>query len=558
MTDDYWYRNAIIYSLDVETFMDANGDGVGDFEGLTERLDYLDALGVDTLWLAPFQPTPNRDNGYDISDYYGVDPRHGSSGDFVEFLHEANRRGMKVMMDLVVNHTSNRHPWFESARRDPESKYRSWYFWSKKRPPGWNKGMVFPGVQKAVWSKDDVAGEYYFHRFYDFQPDLNFGNPQVRAEIRRVIGYWLNHGIAGFRIDALPFILEMPNTPHHEQQRLEFSYLTELRRCAQWRRGDVLLLGEANVPPNEDDRYFGEHDDGVQMIFNFFVNQHLFHALATGAVGELKSALRQTSRIPKMAQWAHFLRNHDELDLGRLTQEERQCVFDAFGPEPRMRLYDRGIRRRLASMLGDRRRIELAYSVMFALPGTPVLRYGDEIGMGDDLALKERAAVRTPMQWADAENGGFSSASKLVHPAIGKGPYGYPRVNVESQWRDPGSLLNWTVQMIRLRKRCPEIGRGDWSIVPVRSEAVLVLTYRWRGTRLVTVHNFSDMPRTVRFRIAEADRSPLVDLIVDRCVECDADGRYELVLGAYGYQWLRIGGLGPAPRSPPSAVDQQA
>ncbi|HSN72870.1 MAG TPA: alpha-amylase family glycosyl hydrolase, partial [Steroidobacteraceae bacterium] len=236
MMDELWYRNAIIYSLDLETFMDSNGDGVGDFQGLAERLDYLSALGVDVIWLAPFQPTPNRDNGYDICDYYGVDRRFGSSGDFAEFMHEANRRGLRVIMDLVINHTSNEHPWFEAARRDPDSKYRDWYDWSKKRPADWNKGMVFPGVQKAVWTKDEIAGEYYFHRFYDFQPDLNMANAQLRAELRRVMGYWLNQGVAGFRIDALPFVLELPKRPGRPKRKLCYEYMRELRTFAQQRR----------------------------------------------------------------------------------------------------------------------------------------------------------------------------------------------------------------------------------------------------------------------------------------------------------------------------------
>jgi len=550
MMDELWYRNAIIYSLDLETFMDANGDGVGDFQGLSERLDYLHALGVDVIWLAPFQPTPNRDNGYDVCDYYGVDHRHGSSGDFAEFMYEANRRGLRVLMDLVINHTSNQHPWFEAARRDAQSEYRSWYHWSKKRPAGWNKGMVFPGVQKAVWTKDDIAGEYYFHRFYEFQPDLNMGNARVRAELRRVMGYWLNQGVAGFRIDALPFVLELPKQPGRPKRRLCYEYMRELRTFAQQRRGDVLLLAEANVTPDEDEKYFGEHDDGMHMIFNFFVNQHLFESLATGKVAPLRDALRQTATIPESAQWAHFLRNHDELDLGRLSEETRAAVFEEFGPDPKMHLYDRGLRRRLASMLGDRRRIELAYSMMFALPGTPVLRYGDEIGMGEDLSLSERAAVRTPMQWSDEKNGGFSSADSLVHPVISSGPFGFERINVESQWRDPDSLLNWMTRMIRLRKRCPAIGRGRWSVLRSHHPHVFVMHYEWRGTRLVTVHNFSRRQASVRFRVPEDDRVPLVDLLSNLRIECGEDGRYELALPAYGYRWFRIGNLGPAPRNP--------
>jgi maltose alpha-D-glucosyltransferase/alpha-amylase len=537
--DDLWYKNSVIYSLDLETFMDANGDGVGDFEGLIRRLDYLDSLGVDAVWLAPFQPTPNRDNGYDISDFYGVDPRHGSSGDFVEFMHQADKRGIHVIMDLVVNHTSDQHRWFQEARRDRNSPYRDWYIWSKKRPPGWNKGMVFPGVQKSTWTRDKVAGEYYFHRFYDFQPDLNMDNPEVRTEIRRIIGYWLQMGVEGFRVDAVPFILETPS-PEGGKPEPNFEYLAEMRRFLQWRRGDAVLLGEANVLPKETRKYFA--GDGIHLMFNFFVNQHLFHALASADARPLVQALRATRDIPPNAQWAQFLRNHDELDLGRLTDEQRAQVFARFAPEKEMQLYDRGIRRRLAPMLGNRQQIELAYSLLFSLPGTPVLRYGDEIGMGDDLSLPERDSVRTPMQWADEPQGGFSFNPKTVHPVVGKGPYSYERVNVETAQRDAKSLLSWTACMIRLRKQCPEIGWGDWTVLSTRSPNLLALRYDWRGNALVTVHNFDDKPHEARFKAGPGGER-LVDLLVDDESEADASGTHRITLEGYGYRWYRVGGL---------------
>jgi maltose alpha-D-glucosyltransferase / alpha-amylase len=434
---DLWFKNALVYSLDVETFLDANGDGCGDFEGLSRRLDYLDGLGVDVIWLAPFQPSPNRDNGYDVADHYGVDPRLGTLGDFVEFVHEAESRGIRVLIDLVVNHTSDQHPWFKEARSSPDSRYRDWYVWSKKRPPSWRSGMVFPGVQPSTWSYDREAREYYFHRFYDFQPDLNMDNPAVREEVRRVLGFWLSTGVAGFRVDAVPFVLEEPprgrGTP-----KVHFDYLHEFRELLQWRVGDAVLLGEANVPPQDAQRYFAG-GDGLHMMFDFWVNQRLFYALASGDARPLAEALRQTAKIPALAQWAQFLRNHDELDLGRLDPEQRELVFERFAPQKRMRLYDRGIRRRLAPMLGgDRRRLELAYSLLFSLPGTPVLQYGEELGMGDDLRLKERAAVRTPMQWSAGANGGFSTAERPVRPVVSGGLYGFETVNVERQRRDPG------------------------------------------------------------------------------------------------------------------------
>ncbi|MEI6949266.1 alpha-amylase family protein [Paraflavisolibacter sp. H34] len=542
MIEDLWYKNAIIYSLDLETFMDVNGDGIGDFEGLSRRLDYLKALGVDALWLAPFQPSPNRDNGYDIQDFYGVDGRHGSSGDFVEFMHQAEKRGIKVIIDLVVNHTSDQHPWFQQARSDKNSPYRDWYVWSDKKPANADEGMVFPGVQKSTWTRDAKAGAYYFHRFYDFQPDLNTENPEVRAEIRRIMGYWLQLGVAGFRVDAVPFILES-NVSGGQKPQLRFEYLGEMRRFLQWRRGDAVLLGEANVLPEVTQKYFGDEGDGIQLMFNFFVNQHLFYALATADTGPLVKALEATRDLFPTCQWAQFLRNHDELDLGRLTDEQRQKVFERFGPEKNMQLYERGIRRRLSPMLGSRQQTELAYSLMFSLPGTPVIRYGDEIGMGDDLSLKERDAVRTPMHWSADPQAGFSKAAKLVHPVIEKGPYAYSHVNVEDQRRDPNSLLNWMTALIRLRKECPEIGWGDWQILDTGIPQVLAICYSWQGNSLLTLHNFDVQPYEVLLPFKKIKEEKLVDLMTNAHSQADEKGFHRLSIEAYGYRWLRAGDL---------------
>lgn len=542
MIEDLWYKNTVIYSLDLETFMDANGDGVGDFEGLMRRLDYLQSLGISTIWLSPFQPTPNRDNGYDIADFYGVDPRHGSSGDFVEFMHQAKKRGLQVIMDLVVNHTSDQHRWFQAARRDPTSPYREWYIWSKKRPTDWKSGMVFPGVQQSTWTYDKEARAYYFHRFYNFQPDMNMDNPAVRTEIRRIMGYWLELGVAGFRVDAVPFIIETPASGK-KKPALKFEYLTEMRKFLQWRCGSGILLGEANVLPKDTLAYFGRTGDGIHMMFNFFVNQHLFYALATAEIAPLVEALQATKKLPPTAQWAQFLRNHDELDLGRLDDDQRAKVFAKFGPTPEMQLYSRGIRRRLAPMLGHQRQLELAYSVMFSLPGTPVIRYGDEIGMGDDLSLNERDAVRTPMQWTNEQQAGFSTSPKTIHPVISKGPYTYEQVNVEAQRRDPGSLLNWTVGMIRLRTECPEIGWGDWEILRTGSPSVLAIRYDWRGNALVVVHNFDEKPHEVRIKPGVEGGARLVNLLVQDESNADETGVHRITLEAYGYRWYRVGSL---------------
>ena len=538
MTEHLWYKNAVIYSLDLETFMDGNADGTGDFTGLCSRLDYLHGLGVDTIWLAPFQPTPNRDNGYDIKDYYGVDPRHGTSGEFVEFMRKAKQLGFKVIIDLVVNHTSEEHPWFKESRSSRDNPRRNWYVWEEKRPSDWNQGMVFPGVQKSTWTFDKLSRSYYFHRFYEFMPDLNTDNPEVRSEINRIIGYWIQLGVAGFRVDAVPFILESP-AAGKKKPKMNFDYLKEMRSLLQWQRGDAVLLGEANVLPAETINYFGEHGEGIHLMFNFFVNQYSFYALASGDTKPLKAALEATRDIPAPSQWANFLRNHDELDLGRLKEEERQLVFSRFGPEKNMQLYNRGIRRRLSSMLGNRQQTELAYSLMFSLPGTPVIRYGDEIGMGDDLDLKERDAVRTPMQWTAEYQAGFSDAEKLVHPVIDKGYYAYEHINVEAQRRDMGSLLNWTAALIRLRKECPEIGYGDWELLETGFDSILGMRYSWNGRSLFIWHNFSDKAEELVITEKKTKAGRLIDLMSNIESVVDKKGRHTIILEGHGYRWFR-------------------
>lgn len=544
MTDELWYKNAVIYSLDLETFMDGNGDGVGDFEGLSSRLEYLHSIGVDTIWLAPFQPSPNKDNGYDISDFYGVDPRHGSSGDFVAFMHRAKKLGMKVIIDLVVNHSSDQHPWFKNACTSKDARYRDWYVWRDKKPATWNEGMVFPGVQERTWTFEKNTRSYYFHRFYHHQPDMNVDNPEVRKEIERIMGYWLELGVSGFRVDAVPFILESPVTESNKKPKLHFEYLVEMRRFLQWRSGDAVLLGEANVLPKESQKYFGENGEGIHLMFNFFVNQYLFYALATSEVEPLIKALEQTRNAGMMtSQWAVFLRNHDELDLGRLKEHERQKVFEKFGPDKHMQLYDRGLRRRLAPMLGNRQQLELAYSLMFSLPGTPVMRYGDEIGMGENLDLPERDAVRTPMQWANETNGGFSRGKKLVHPMIDKGYYSYQHTNVEDQKRDPNSLLNWMSAMIRLRRQCPEIGLAEWDIIPLKHKHVLAMRYRGKNNMLLIFHNFSDSPAEIRLTAKQAGHERLTDLRNHIVSEVKGSEKHVISLDGYGYRWFEMGEL---------------
>jgi maltose alpha-D-glucosyltransferase/alpha-amylase len=545
MIKDLWYKNAVLYCLSVGTYMDTNGDGIGDFQGLMRRLDYLHGLGITAIWLMPFQKSPGRDDGYDISDYYAVNPAYGSLGDFVEFTHAAKQRGIRVLIDLVVNHTSNEHPWFQEARRNANSKYRDWYVWSKKKPTNSNVGMVFPGVQKSTWTHDPVAKAWYFHRFYDFQPDLNTSNPQVQAELLKIMGFWIELGVSGFRMDALPFVISTKG-PTIKEPREQYDMLRDFREFLQWRVGNSIILAEANVLPRSDMHYFGAAGDRMHMMFNFQVNQNLFYALASADTRSLVKAMKQTSKRPASGQWGVFLRNHDELDLGRLSKKQRDTVFAAFGPDPEHQLYDRGIRRRLAPMLeGDRQRIELAYSLLFTLPGTPVLRYGDELGMGDDLSLPERTCGRTPMQWSSEPNAGFTQSDKPVVPVISDGPYGFTHLNAAKQRREPNSLLNWIERVIRMRKEVPEVGWGEFTVLKTGDKAVLGVRYDWRNNSVVFLHNFAHEPREIEFSVGLGGEpgSELINLLTADHSCSNKRGKHRVCLEGYGYRWYRAGGL---------------
>jgi maltose alpha-D-glucosyltransferase/alpha-amylase len=500
---------------------------------------------ASAIWLMPFQCSPGRDDGYDVSDYYGVNPAYGTLGDFVEFTHGAKQRGIRVLIDLVVNHTSDQHPWFQDARRNPDSRYRDWYIWSDKKPRHAHKGMVFPGVQKSTWTRDKVAGRWYFHRFYKFQPDLNTSHPAVQSEIRKIMGFWIQLGVSGFRMDAVPFIIGTKGADV-ERPVEQYDMLRSFREFLQWRVGDSIILAEANVLPKTNMQYFGADGDRMHMMFNFQVNQHLFYALASADTRPLIKAMERTESRPASGQWGIFLRNHDELDLGRLTEAQRQEVFASFGPGKEHQLYDRGIRRRLAPMLGgDRRRIELAYSLMFTLPGTPVLRYGDELGMGDDLSLPERVCGRTPMQWSTEPHGGFTKSDKPVVPVISDGPYGFQHVNAAEQRREPDSLLNWIERIIRMRKEVPEIGWGQFAVLKTGDNAVLGLRYDWRNNSVLFLHNLADEPREIEFSTGlkgEVGRR-LINLLGNDHSTAGRNGKHRVCLEAYGYRWYRVGGL---------------
>ncbi|MEV6376058.1 alpha-amylase family protein [Micromonospora musae] len=542
---DRWYSEAVVYCLDIDTYADSDGDGVGDIPGLIGRLDYLARLGVTCLWLHPIHPSPNRDDGYDVTDFYTVDPRFGTLGDFAELLHQARNRGIRVIIDLVVNHTSDEHPWFQSARSSPDSPYRDWYVWSEQEPPDRTQGMVFPGEQKETWSYDRTAKAWYYHRFYRFQPDLDMANPAVRAEVKKIMSFWLQLGVSGFRMDAVPFIIELTE-PGNPNSPKDLDFLTELREHVQWRRGDAILLAEANVEPDQLPVYFGDRGGSanrVHMLFDFMLNGRLMLALAREDPEPVIEALRDTPVLPTGGQWATFLRNHDEIDLSRLTAEQRNQVYARFGPDEQMRLYNRGIRRRLAPMLGnDRRWIELAYALQFSLRGTPVLRYGEEIGMGEDLSLPGRHAIRTPMQWSFKENAGFSTAEpgKLVRPVIDKGEYGYEKVNVTAQRRDPRSLLAWFERMIRTLREAPEIGSGSTTHIDVPMPSG-VLAHRADGPTgtMVFLHNLGTDDVEVDLSLLQSEADQPIDVLTDRGY--GEVGKLErLQLAGRGYRWIRL------------------
>jgi maltose alpha-D-glucosyltransferase/alpha-amylase len=535
----YWYKNAIIYSLDVKSFIDSNGDGIGDLAGLAGALDYLACLGVNCLWLLPFYPSPLEDAGYDITDHYDVDERIGSLQEFVLLTEQARERGIRIMIDLVVNHTSNQHPWFKEAQQNKNGKYRDYYIWSPEKPENDSPDLLFPGVQESNWSYDETAKAWYYHTFYPHQPDLNVSNPAVQEEIKNVFRFWLQLGVDGFRIDAVPHMLRDKGPARFKEDPHEF--LRRLRKFADEHGKDIVLMGEADTKPESYKNFFGERDQ-LHMLLNFYLNNHLYLALAEHSAAPLSRSLNVLlphADLPN--QFANFVRNHDELDLEQLTEKERQKVFNTFAPDEEMRIYGRGIRRRLAPMLeNDQRRIKQVYSLLFSLPGTPVLRYGQEIGMGDMLSLKERNSVRTVMQWANAKNGGFSAApeEKLIWPVISGGTYGYEKVNVTEQAHERSSLLNTISNMISIRKSYPVFGWGQYEVVDAGHPGVLVHISRRDTSVALALHNFTDKACTVQLPLSAEDRRYFTEILSDQRYEkfdCDT-GRIDL--GPYGYRWL--------------------
>jgi trehalose synthase len=538
VTSDVWWKNAVVYCLDVETFLDTDGDGCGDLPGLCERLDYLSGLGVDCVWLMPFMPSCQRDDGYDVTDFYGVDERLGTHGDLLDVVRTARGSGMRVIADLVVNHTSDQHPWFREARKGRDSPFHDFYVWRDEKPDEKPGDIVFPDQEDSNWAFDEQAGRWYMHRFYSHQPDLNVANSEVRDEIAQVMGFWLEQGLSGFRVDAVPFLIEPSGTPEDAHQD-PHELLRDLRRFIGRRNGEAVLLGEVNLAPEEQRKFFGDEDgDELQLVFSFTVNQAMYLAFAREDAYPLTRALEALPPIPEDCQWANFVRNHDELTLDKLSEEERQEVFEAFGPEKEVQMYGRGIRKRLPTMLGgDERRIRLAYSLAFSLPGTPVLFYGEEIGMAENLAIEGRYSVRGPMQWSAERQAGFTTAEEAARPIVEDGPFGYRELNVTRQRRHPDSLLNWMERLIRRRRECPELGWGKPTLLDPGDAAVVAQRSDWEGSTVVAVHNLAGRDAGARLELGE--EGSLVDLFHDD--EHDlSEGAVSLELAPYDARWFRV------------------
>lgn len=536
INNDLWYQHAVFYQVYVRALADGNGDGHGDLAGLTAKLDYFKELGVDCLWLMPTYPSPLVDDGYDIADYYNIHSDYGTLADFKTFLAEAHARGLRVIADLVLNHTSDQHPWFQSARTSKDSPYRDYYVWSDSDQKYSGTRIIFLDTEKSNWTWDDAAGQYFWHRFYSSQPDLNYDNPAVRAEMLNVIKFWLDLGLDGFRADAVPYLFEREGT-NCENLPETHAFLKEIRRFVDEHYPGRILLAEANQWPNDLRPYFGEGDAPGQaefhMAFHFPVMPRLYMALAKADRTPVMEILAATPAIPDNAQWCTFLRNHDELTLEMVTPEERQWMWNYYAPEPRMRI-NLGIRRRLAPLLeGDPRKIALLYSLLLTLPGSPVLYYGDEIGMGDNIWLEDRNGVRTPMQWNATRNAGFSIASpeKLYAPVIDDQRFSYRHLNVDAQRASSDSLWNTIRALLAIRKQV--VWSHDYQILPLAQPAVLALQ---RGSEFLALHNLS--PETQTVEPGEVWVNPARQVLYGQREFSTRSGPSALQLSPFGFLWL--------------------
>lgn len=542
MTTD-WYKDAVIYEVQVRAFCDSNGDGKGDLAGLTSKLDYLQALGVDTIWMLPIFPSPLRDDGYDVADYTQIHPHFGALEDFKALLEAAHARGLRVLVELVINHTSDQHPWFQ-ASRDPQhpehAKYRDWYVWSDTDDKYRGVRIIFLDTEPSNWSFDPVRGQYFWHRFFSHQPDLNYDNPEVQRAMLKTVQYWIDLGVDGFRVDAPPYLFEREGTSCENLPETH-AYCKRLRAFVDAYAPGTFLLSEANMWPEDVIEYFGDGDE-FHMNFHFPLMPRIFMALAKQDRSDIEAIMARTPELPEGCQWGTFLRCHDELTLEMVTPEDRQFMWDFYAPEPRMRL-NLGIRRRLAPLLNnDRAAIEVANSILLTFIGSPVLYYGDEIGMGDNIWLHDRDGVRTPMQWNAGPNAGFSDApaGALYLPVIDDPVYGYQKVNVAAQEADPHSLLNRMRYLLKVRRQYRAFGRGTLRLLDVQPKSVLAYTRVDADETFVVVNNLAPDAVTVTLPLTEfAGRTP-VDVLTDETLPVIAAEGVSLTLPRYGYCWLRL------------------
>jgi maltose alpha-D-glucosyltransferase/alpha-amylase len=538
-----WYKDAVFYEVPVKAFYDADGNGIGDFAGLTSKLDYIRELGVDCLWILPMYPSPLKDDGYDIADFYGIHPSYGSVEDFQNFLEAAHQRGLRVIADLVMNHTSDQHPWFQAARADRASPYRDYYVWSDTDQRYRDARIIFTDTEKSNWAWDPVAQQYYWHRFFSHQPDLNYDNPAVKSAMLDVMRFWLDRGLDGFRCDAVPYLIERESTSGENLPETH-AILREFRRVIdQEYGGDRVLLAEANQWPEDVRPYFGDGDQ-FHMAFHFPLMPRLYMGIRREDRLPITDIFTHTPAIPPSCQWCLFLRNHDELTLEMVTSEERDYMYFAYASDPQMKL-NLGIRRRLAPLLdNDRRRIELLNCLLLTLPGSPIVYYGDEIGMGDNVHLGDRNGVRTPMQWSDDRNAGFSAADpvQLYLPVITDPAYSYQAVNVAAQEKLPSSLLNTTRRLIAARRRSPAFGRGSIEFLRPRNASVLAYLRRWQDDTLLIVANLSGRAQPVELDLAALEGTVPVEMIGDTRFPPVRREPYVLSLGPHGFYWFRLEG----------------
>lgn len=535
-----WYKDAIFYEVYVRGFFDSDGDGVGDFRGLTAKLDYLHWLGITCIWLLPFYESPLRDGGYDISDYYSVLPEYGTIEDFKVFLDAAHAKGIRVIADLVINHTSDLHPWFQEARSSTDSAKRDWYVWSDSDQKYTQARIIFTDSERSNWQWDEQAGAFYWHRFFSHQPDLNYDNPEVQQAMLAVVSFWLDLGIDGFRVDAVPYLFEREET-NCENLPETHDFLKRLRKFVDEHYPGALLLAEANQWPEDVVQYFGDGDE-FHMGYQFPIMPRLFMALRQEDRRPIVEILERTPQIPVNCQWGMFLRNHDELTLEMVTDEERDYLYNEYAKDRRMRL-NLGIRRRLAPLMDNgRRRIELLHALLFSLPGSPFLYYGDEIGMGDNIYLGDRDGVRTPMQWSADRNAGFSQAdfARLYFPLIMDPVYGYQAVNVEAQQRYGTSLLNWMREMIHLRKRHRVFGRGALSFIKPENRKVFAFTRSYLDETILCVFNLAQSAQPVELNLNEYEGRTPIEMMGETSFPLIGSGTYQLALAPRGFYWFLL------------------